>query len=752
MNKIISFSIIIAGIFFGALAMAQTAGNGSLSLVEDLQSDLFTLTVSDPEGVASFALEFKTGKLPYSGDLAGCNKSKTINNIAAINDNDLAEKVKGRVTDCQGGETEFEISSVDSRGRAQVKKLGTEPPKEEPKQETAPAKQSTEIKETSTPAPKAAEIDFPIPELGNCKDKESCFAYCELQENGKKCLEFAKKHELLPEDEIRIAEKVLGVKGGPGGCNSKASCESYCNDIDHIEECIAFAEENGFMKGKELEEAKKVRAAVQRGQKMPGGCKNKNACQNYCENPDNMDECLAFAEEAGFLPPEELEQAKKFMPLMKSGQAPGGCRSKDSCEAYCESDEHFEECLNFAEKNGMIPEEEREHIEAFKKAGGRGPGGCRGRQCQAFCETPENQQACFEWAKDNGILKEEDLRRMEEGRGHLEKVLTEAPPEVQECINSAVPGGIEAMRSGKFFGGEAVGEKIRACFEGFMSQMGGSFGGPEGEHGMPEGGEFSGPGGCKGPEECMSYCKDNPEECQSFAPPGGGEHEGFQGGGPGGCKSKEECQAYCEANPNECAGDVGGGGNTNGDGDDPSSFAHCFTNRLGEEGFKKYVGGFRSEQSMRVMNECIQLSGRGGKGDPSACKSQEECQAECVDSPEKCQEADDATLGRVVDCGEDAYWYVSGCVPYTEPSDSGGTVDFVPIEFPAASDDVPVAPGDVPAVDYEKQYQEQYQQQYQQQFQLEQQKIQEGGTNLYRAPDPFLAGVIFLLQGLFGGY
>src|SRR3990167_2337717 len=77
---------------------------------------------------------------------------------------------------------------------------------------------------------KAPEVVYPVIELGSCKDKTECFAYCELPENGKECLAFAKEYQLLPEEEIQMAEKVLGVKGGPGGCNSKNSCETYCDD------------------------------------------------------------------------------------------------------------------------------------------------------------------------------------------------------------------------------------------------------------------------------------------------------------------------------------------------------------------------------------------------------------------------------------------------------------------------------------------------------------------------------------------
>ena len=469
----------------------------------------------------------------------------------------------------------------------------------------------------------APEIIYPVIELGNCKDKTECFAYCELPLNGKQCLAFAKTHQLLPEEEIRVAEKVLGVKGGPGGCNSKASCENYCDDVANIEACIAFAEENGLMKGRDLEEAKKVRAVIQSGKSLPGDCRNKNACENYCKNPEHMEECLAFAEASGFLPPEELAQAKIFMPLMKKGETPGACKSKEECDAYCESDEHFEECISFAEKHGMIPAEEREHIEAFKKAGGKGPGGCKGRQCQAFCEQPGNQQACLERAKANGDLKEDDLRLMEEGRQQIEKVLGDAPPEVASCLEGALgPGGVEKMRSGGFFGGEAMGEKMHACFEGFMSQMGGEFGGSNGEHGGPNGepgrgGDFSGPGGCKGPDECMAYCKDHMEECQSFVPPASGGQGSFSGGGPG------------PGNMDECA-------KLNGD----WNGTRC---DFGQKECIKQGGTWDGKTCNFQFGQPDINGGKPSRGlppgeyrGPGGCSTGEECKIYCETHPEEC--------------------------------------------------------------------------------------------------------------------
>ena len=53
----------------------------------------------------------------------------------------------------------------------------------------------------------------------------------------------------------------------------------------------------------------------------PGGCR-REACKTYCENPEHMDECLTFAEANGLMSSEELERAKKFG--NKPGRADAG--------------------------------------------------------------------------------------------------------------------------------------------------------------------------------------------------------------------------------------------------------------------------------------------------------------------------------------------------------------------------------------------------------------------------------------------
>lgn len=262
---------------------------------------------------------------------------------------------------------------------------------------------------------------------GKCKNAPECFAYCESVRTTKECLEYAEQYGLIPAGETaetvrKFARMVEEGVEFPGGCASREECREYCEDIAHIEVCVAFAEKTDVMPAEELEEAKRVRAAVKSGVKFPGNCKSKNECEQYCENTAHMEECIAFAEKTGMISGEELAMAKKFLPLIRSGKTPGGCARKEQCETYCEEPEHMDECLSFAEKNGLIPPEEladaRKFIPYMKR--GETPGGCRRKEeCEAYCSQEGNFEECIAFALKIGAMSEEDasLARETKGKG-----------------------------------------------------------------------------------------------------------------------------------------------------------------------------------------------------------------------------------------------------------------------------------------------------------------------------------------------
>src|SRR3989344_2323267 len=268
-----------------------------------------------------------------------------------------------------------------------------------------------------------ADIIFPVTELGGCKDEADCRAYCEKRDNVdviRACLTFAKKHNLLPADVIAQGEKFADVAagGGPGGCRDEETCVAYCENIANIQECVLFVEKYDLLPEDELAEVKDIASALKAGAKLPGDCTGKENCFAYCEDPSHIDECLDFAEKAGFISGDELAEARKVAPFLKSGETPGGCKSKTECEAYCGYPDHVDECINFAEKLGLMTAREAELI---KKAAGKSPGDCAlgsknpeeaQVQCATFCNEEENRQTCFSFAVEMGLMTAEEASQI----------------------------------------------------------------------------------------------------------------------------------------------------------------------------------------------------------------------------------------------------------------------------------------------------------------------------------------------------
>lgn len=326
-------------------------------------------------------------------------------------------------------------------------------------------------------------ITFPIPELGNCRDKNECRAYCSDSGHMQACIEFAEKHGLMNREEAAHARRFSGRLSsgeGPGGCRSPRDCEAFCSSIENIETCVRFAEEQGFA-APHLEEGKKLLTYIESGGKLPGGCDSKESCERYCGDFRHAEECFEFARRAGItqvreevpgraegrfeggIPPGQFQ---KFLELVKRGETPGGCRSKDECEVYCRTGDHFEECIAFGEKIGFV---DREHGEQLRKLGGKGPGGCDSPQsCEAYCNEPTHHEACFKFAEEHGLIPEEELKRAKEGFLRLREGLEHAPPEVAQCLKSVLgPNIIEDIESGKLVPGPQIGERMRGCFERF---------------------------------------------------------------------------------------------------------------------------------------------------------------------------------------------------------------------------------------------------------------------------------------------
>lgn len=334
-----------------------------------------------------------------------------------------------------------------------------------------------------TPSPAEAGITFPILELGNCGSKDECRDYCNQPENISACVKFAEEHGLMNEKEAARAEKFsrrLSQGTGPGGCRTPQECKSFCSNIQNLETCVRFAEEQG-VDDRQVQEGRKILAYIQAGGQLPGGCTSKESCEKYCGDFSHAEECFRFAERAGIVQvreevPGEAKgrfeggippgQFQKFLELVKRNETPGGCKSKDECENYCRSADHFEECVAFGEKVGFIEPEEAQKI---RQTGGFGPGGCNSPDsCRNYCNDPSHREECFRFAEEHGFINKEEIERAKEGLIHLRAGLEGAPPEVTACIKSVVgPNIIEDIQSGKLTPGSDIGERVRQCWEKF---------------------------------------------------------------------------------------------------------------------------------------------------------------------------------------------------------------------------------------------------------------------------------------------
>lgn len=214
---------------------------------------------------------------------------------------------------------------------------------------------------------------------GGCASFEACGSFCNTPGNDEICFAFAKEHGLMETADVERIEKIRNTEG-PGGCRGRA-CEQYCSQEGHEEECLNFAIDNGLVPPEEIEHAKKFIDIAKQG--GPGGCRGRQ-CENFCNQPENQEQCFAFAKEKGLLPPEEIQKIEKIQGTLKSGGGPGGCTSEQTCRAYCSDVSKFEECAAFAVGAGLMkPEEAMMQLEQFVGAGnhqgfGTGQGGPQG--------------------------------------------------------------------------------------------------------------------------------------------------------------------------------------------------------------------------------------------------------------------------------------------------------------------------------------------------------------------------------------
>jgi len=115
-------------------------------------------------------------------------------------------------------------------------------------------------------------INYPVEELNNCQNQEECRIYCDRLENLEQCYNYSKKNNFVAKCELEKVEKILNtIKSGINlpSCRTKAECKEYCSKEENLDECLYFAQSAGFMSKEQAFLLRKTRA------KGPGDVKEK---------------------------------------------------------------------------------------------------------------------------------------------------------------------------------------------------------------------------------------------------------------------------------------------------------------------------------------------------------------------------------------------------------------------------------------------------------------------------------------------
>ncbi len=394
---------------------------------------------------------------------------------------------------------------------------------------------------------KADVLSFTISDLGNCQIGSDCRNFCNRPENATQCINFADTYDLLSVSNIEISRAftaAIGSGGTPGSCRTLEECDHYCDDSTHTNECLDYVGKKKLVAEEEVSAARKVAEGLRKGVGTPGQCNGISTCDDYCSDVSHLSECADYAKKVGFYPSEiQADKAGKFIALAVQGHTPGGCTSKEACDAYCAIRSHGVECTDFAVSAGLVSKDD---AEAIKKNGGTGPGGCKSKdECSAFCNQPSNQNLCLQYAQqhnvDTGFKGPGGCKDLESCKAYCM-----AHQDDVACKQYAGQAG-----GAKGPGGCSDKDSCTAYCTAHQSdpdcqKMAGQYGGT------------NGPGGCKDEASCKDYCTKNQSDaaCQKMA----GQYGGFSG--PGGCKDQASCTAYCTSNPQDSAcAQYGGGAN-----------------------------------------------------------------------------------------------------------------------------------------------------------------------------------------------
>jgi len=198
-----------------------------------------------------------------------------------------------------------------------------------------------------------------------------------------------------------------------GSCQNKKECKVFCDDSKNSDACLSFAIKYNLMSPEELAVAKKF---TDNGMVGPGNCKGQAGCNQYCENSAHLEECMSFAQENGMMTEQQLQDSQKVLTAVKNGLKPPSCSGPEQCNTYCSSSEHMQECMTFSLEAGLVPDNQKEQVQKTLDAIKRGiklPACHSPQECNKYCSDPIHTEECMTFSLEAGLVPDNQKEQVQ---------------------------------------------------------------------------------------------------------------------------------------------------------------------------------------------------------------------------------------------------------------------------------------------------------------------------------------------------
>lgn len=247
--------------------------------------------------------------------------------------------------------------------------------------------------------------EFPIAELGNCRNTRECHLYCEIPQNKAACWSYSvygKNSQVLGDETPEATVGELGITfpiAELGNCTNVSECKTFCSDSQNTTSCKAFTQTHNPNHQKRL---------VARAQEELS-CSTLEECRTFCTQETNKTACQAFARRYHLKP-----LVKKIH--LEAVQQQLGCTSKETCEAFCKLSENHETCVQTIRQvnPNFAPTQRELLIEAAKEKLG-----CVSfQECKKFCQDKTNSSVC----RNFGQALSQSIKEMRHQKGDCKTV------------------------------------------------------------------------------------------------------------------------------------------------------------------------------------------------------------------------------------------------------------------------------------------------------------------------------------------